>query len=402
MTSALERKSGPSGPLRVAVVAACPFPVPRGTPIRILRLAEAIAARGHEVHVATYHLGSGSISPALRLQRIADIPSYRKIGPGPTLGKLLRVDPALAALLRRLLRSQSFDVVHAHHVEGLIVGAAARRGLRIPLVFDAHTLLMSELPFYSLGLPAAAKAGLGQWMDRFLPRLAEHTVCVTETIRNKLIERAGMDPAKVSVVTNGIEIDHFDPARVTPQPARDARRLIFTGNLAQYQGIDLMLKAFWHVAAQDSEARLVIASDSSFEPYEALARELGIRVRIDLVASPTFDELPRLLASADIAINPRTDCDGVPVKLLNYMAAARPVVSFAGSAPGVTHGVNGWLSESGNVEALGEGIVTLLRDAERARAIGRAAREYVVAHCSWPMAAERCEALYRELASRTS
>jgi len=43
--------------LRIAMIAACPFPWPRGTPIRIHRIAEAVARRGHAVHVVTYHLG---------------------------------------------------------------------------------------------------------------------------------------------------------------------------------------------------------------------------------------------------------------------------------------------------------------------------------------------------------
>ena len=58
--------------LRVAVVAACPFPYPRGTPVRILRLSEEIAARGHEVHVVTYHLGAGEVSDPIHLHRIRD------------------------------------------------------------------------------------------------------------------------------------------------------------------------------------------------------------------------------------------------------------------------------------------------------------------------------------------
>ncbi len=87
--------------------------------------------------------------------------SYRKLGPGPTSQKLLRVDPALTLLLRRLLRSRSFDIIHAHHFEGLLVGAAARVGLDVPLVFDAHTLLMSELPYYSLGPAGVSQSGHG-------------------------------------------------------------------------------------------------------------------------------------------------------------------------------------------------------------------------------------------------
>jgi glycosyltransferase involved in cell wall biosynthesis len=259
---------------------------------------------------------------------------------------------------------------------------------------------MSELPYYALGLPTAAKATLGRWGDRALPRLSEHTICVTDTIRDKLVSQAGMDPSRVSVISNGIEVEHFDPARLPAGTSRTGRRLIFTGNLAEYQGIDLMLKAFRRVVAQVPDARLMIASDSSFEPYDAMARELGVRDRIDLVPSTTFADLPKLLGAADVALNPRTNCDGIPVKLLNYMAAARPAVSFDSSAPGVTHGLNGWLAESGNVEALAAGVVALLQDPARADAIGRAARDYVVEFCSWPKAAERCEAIFESLRAR--
>ena len=78
------------------------------------------------------------------------------------------------------------------------------------------------------------------------------------------------------------------PARTRPRLQRPAGRLIFTGNLAEYQGIDLMLKAFAAALPRIPAARLRIASDSSFEPYEALARELGIRQQIDIISSPSL------------------------------------------------------------------------------------------------------------------
>ncbi|MGH8223090.1 MAG: glycosyltransferase family 4 protein, partial [Woeseiaceae bacterium] len=167
--------------------------MPRGTPIRILRLSEALAGRGHEVHVAAYHLGSGPVGNGVQVHRIRDIPSYRKLGPGPSYRKVLQVDPALGGLLRRMLRDHAFDVIHAHHYEGLLVGAAARIGRRVPLVFDAHSLVAAELPYFPLGLPFRAKAAFGQIMDNALPRLADHTVCVTDVIRDALVGRSGLD-----------------------------------------------------------------------------------------------------------------------------------------------------------------------------------------------------------------
>jgi glycosyltransferase involved in cell wall biosynthesis len=389
--------------LRIGVVAACPFPVPRGTPIRILRMAEALAERGHEVHVVTYHLGSGPVAPGVQLHRIDDIPSYRKLSPGPSYRKLIQVDTRLARLLRRLARELAFDVLHAHHYEGALVAGYARRGLPIPVVFDAHTLLMSELPFYPLGLPVGVKRSLGIWMDRWIPRLADHTVTVTEAIHDRLIQDAGIAPDEVTVIANGVELEHFDPATHPPAPGARAPTLVFTGNLAEYQGIDLMLEAFARVLRRKPAARLLIGSDSPFAPYEALAARLGVRGSIDIVDSPAFTELPALLARGDVALNPRVDCQGVPVKLLNYMAAARPVVSFAGSAPGVTHAKTGWLAPSGDIAAFADGIVALLEQPDSAAAIGRAGRAYVAANCSWPAVAERCEALYERLiAARSS
>jgi glycosyltransferase involved in cell wall biosynthesis len=194
-----------------------------------------------------------------------------------------------------------------------------------------------------------------------------------------------------------VELEHFDPQKYPARAPSHAPTLVFTGNLAEYQGIDHMLEAFARVVRRVPEARLLIGSDSPFAPYEGLAARLGIRDRIDLIHAPAFADLPALLARGDVALNPRVDCDGVPVKLLNYMAAARPVVSFKGSAPGVTHEENGWLAPSGDVDAFAGGIVALLQDRPQAERIGNAARKYVARNYRWPVVAERCEALYNQL-----
>jgi glycosyltransferase involved in cell wall biosynthesis len=386
-----------SRPFRIAVVAACPFPLARGTPVRVLRLSEALADRGHEVHVLTYHLGSGPVAPAVQVHRIRNVPSYQKLSPGPTYAKLFRVDPLLIGLSRRLLRAQPFDVVHAHHYEGLLVAAAARLGRKIPIVYDAHTLLMNELPSYPLGLPFGVKRAISIGMDRLLPALADHTVCVSQVIHDRLVTHTGIDPKNVSVMANGVEFEHFDPTPYAAAARSADKTVIFTGNLAAYQGVDLLLKAFALVLARVPTARLVIGTDSSFEAYEALAVELGMRERIDLIPSPSFADLPRLIASADVAVNPRVDCDGIPVKLLNYMASGRAVVSFDSSAPGVIHGQTGWLVPSGDVTALAAGIVSLLDNSVLAARLGAAARQYVANNSRWSIVAERCEALYRSL-----
>jgi glycosyltransferase involved in cell wall biosynthesis len=379
------------------MVAACPYPARRGTPIRIHRLAEAMAARGHEVHVVTYHFGSGDTDSALSVHRIPSISPYRKLSPGPTYVKLGLLDPLLAIKLWQVLRKFRVDLIHAHHFEGLLVSAAARLWSRTPLIFDAHTLLTSELPFYRLGLPLRAKQRIAATFDRRLPGIADHVITVTERIRSRLLQMGAVEEDKVTVVPNGVESQFFsENGNGGTNGGTGGPTLIFTGNLAPYQGIDLMLRALRKVLNRRSDVRLKIVTESSFAHYDTLAQELGVSGAIEVVQA-RFDEIPGLLAGATVAVNPRIDCDGIPVKLLNYMAAGKPVLSFAGSAPGVHHQRTGWLVADGDVDGFAEGALTLLGNAELAKALGQNARRLVQDQHDWERSAELTESIYRRV-----
>jgi glycosyltransferase involved in cell wall biosynthesis len=377
--------------LRVAMVAACPFPWPRGTPIRIQCIAEAMAHRGHTVDVLTYHLGEAVSDSPYRIHRIPDVPSYRRTAPGPTVRKLIQLDPMLARLLRRLHHEHPYDVVHAHHYEGLLVASHAVRGP--PVIYDAHTLLAGELPTYRLGLPRWLVRAVARRLDRHLPRRANRVIAVSETIRDTLLALGASAPQQIHVIPNGVECQRFPVEHgITP----DWGRVIFTGNLAAYQGIDLLLKAFATLHARRANIRLMIVSESSFAPFEALAQQLGIRGAVDL-RQVSFPQQPALLAAAGIAVNPRVQCDGIPQKLLNYMAAGMPIVTFEGSAGPVRHEVTGLRVPNGDTAAMANAMERLLTDREMARKLGDTAREQALRDFSWEHVAARAEQVYREV-----
>ena len=382
--------------LRIAMIAACPFPWPRGTPIRIERIADAVARRGHAVHVVTYHLGTVAGDAPYIVHRIRDVPGYRRTDPGPTLRKLFQLDPMLAGLLRRLHREIRFDVVHAHHYEGLLVASHALR--RIPIVYDAHTLLASELPTYPLHLPRGWVRAAAPWLDSILPRRADRIIAVSETIRETLVTGGAVPSRHLQVIPNGVEWQHFAGTKgSTP----DGRTLIFTGNLAPYQGVELMLEAFARLHLRRTDARLMIVTDSPFAPFESLARRFGIRADVDLRQSP-FAEQPALLAQASVAINPRVRCDGIPQKLLNYMAAGVPIATFDSSAGPVRHEVTGLRVPDGDTAAMAGAMERLLADRVLARRLGDAAREQARREFSWDQVALRVERVYHEAMAQAS
>jgi glycosyltransferase involved in cell wall biosynthesis len=386
--------------LSVAVVAACPFPYSRGTPIRIHRLSNAVAQQGVQVHVVTYHLGQPASEAAYKITRIPRIRTYNRYAPGPSYQKLLVVDPVLAITLRRLLNRHSFDLIHAHHFEGLAVALAARNPAQHPIVYDAHTTLESELPYYRLGFSQSLKKALGRRLDRTLPRRADHVISVTDRISHRLIDEAQIPEERVTVVSNGVEMEPFLKARPKQPAERSAgNTVIFSGNLSNYQGIELLLHAFRIVVKTIPACRLLIVSHSSFNDYDNLAAELGISDTIDVIDAD-FSGLPALLAAADVAVNPRTDCDGIPQKLLNYMAAGLPIVSFEGSAVSIAHNETGWVVENGDIPGFAKGIIRLLTDVELGARLGGNARAVGQSEYSWERSAGKTIAVYEQVLNR--
>lgn len=374
------------------MVAACPFPAPRGTPVRIRRIAEALARRGHAVHVFTYPVGRTVPLPGITLHRTARVPFYIKESAGPSAAKLLALDPLLAMKLRRLVRKLAIDVIHAHHAEGMLCSLPARHATGVPLVYDVHTLLGAELPYFAPAPFKGTFARIGRRLDISLPAAADRVIAVSDQIRAALLADGRLTDSHVQMIPNGVEEELLAAKPVAPGHGD----LVYAGNLAPFQGISHLLKALPSMLRARPALRLRLLTDERFDAYEAEAVALGVRDRITIEHVP-FTELPRRLASAAVAINPRTECTGIPQKLMNYMAAACPIVSFAGSAKHVEHGASALVVPDGDVEGMAAATLRLLDDTALARRLGECARQQARAHFTWDRMAERIEGVYHEV-----
>jgi glycosyltransferase involved in cell wall biosynthesis len=359
--------------------------------LRIERLSEALTALGHDVEVITYPVGEASSTPLFPIHRAGGKLQIGTIAPGPNVAKLLRYDPMLARKIGQLMSSKPFDVIHAHHIEGLLTAWWGRGRARVPLVYDAHTMLGSELPSYRDGLIGRLMGSAGRWLDSRLPPLADHVVTVTSDIRDRLLESGQLTPDRITVAMNGVELGHFH--RAVGQMPLAPDRIIYTGTLAAYQGFDLLLRAFAKAHAIRPTMRLVVVASSTFDRYEDLARELGIRDAI-VIEEDVFAGLPDRLAEAAMAVMPRTVCDGIPQKLLNYMAAGKAIVASAGSAKVIKDGVNGLVVPNGDVDAFAAALLRLSDETRLRQELGQAAFRYVDRECAWSRTAQICQEVY--------
>jgi glycosyltransferase involved in cell wall biosynthesis len=93
----------------------------------------------------------------------------------------------------------------------------------------------------------------------------------------------------------------------------------------------------------------------------------------------------------------RPECPGHPIKLLNYMLAGKPIVCFAGAAKGVRHLHDAFIVSDHDCDALGRGIITLLKDRALAAELGANARATVVAEFDWRQICRKIERIYDRL-----
>jgi len=378
-------------------VAACPFPYPRGTPIRIFRMAQALSELGQEVHVITYHLGQREQSSSFVIHRIPNLPFYQKMSPGPSYLKLLAVDPVLSLKVIRLYKKYKFDIIHAHHVEGFLAALPVRLFGNTPIIFDMHTLLATELQYYQINfLHRSWLKKIGMFLDWNLPKYADHLISVTEEIKDKLINNADIPPEGVSVISNGIEFEHFGQVGEIPKSKRKSTILGYAGNFAEYQGVGVMLKALRILRQTHPHIRLHLYSKDNIDKYKPIIERLNITSNVKIFPSD-FQDLPNQLAQADILLNPRPDGAGHPLKLLNYMAAGKPIISFARSGHFLKHGENSWIVADDNSQAFADGIEYLLANEKLAEDLGKNAKAFVKQGFSWQSKGSEIIELYKDI-----
>ena len=275
--------------------------------------------------------------------------------------------------------------------------AARRFASACPIVYDSHTLLASELPHYRVGLPGGMKRKLGELIDRQLPRRADAVIAVTEGMRDWLVKLGGVAPDRCAVISNGVEFGHFAAGARHAVLDRDVPRVTFAGNLADYQGIALLFEAFALVRRRHPQPGSSCSAARSWADTPRSPNGWASWTP-SISSNPILPSCPSRLGAGNVLVNPRTACDGIPQKLLNYMASGRPIVSFSGSAPPLTHERNALLADDGDVGEFAQAILRLLDDSSlSARLAGEAQRTVGQDH-DWSRVAAQVEAVYADLA----
>ena len=275
------------------------------------------------------------------------------------------IDWSLFGRLYRTFAHERVDVVLTHHLGQLVYAAPAGRlaGARIIHVeHDSHS-----------ARPPRARRQL-----RILAAVCHRVVAVGSGVRDFLVEQVGIPSSRVETIPNGVDTRLFRPeARRTKLDLGlpdDGLLVGHVGRLVPAKDHATLLEAFRRVLIAQPSSRLVLVGEGSLRSsLEARAREFGIQARVHWLGgrADVADILPHL----DVFVLSSV-LEGVPLAVLEAMAAARPVVSTrVGDVDRlIVDGRTGLLVAPGHPGALGEAVTALLGDPGFARRLGQDAR----------------------------
>ncbi|MBU2265465.1 MAG: glycosyltransferase family 4 protein, partial [Candidatus Omnitrophica bacterium] len=288
------------------------------------------------------------------------------------------------AVFSSFLKEVKPDVVHVHnmhyfskmHIETL---QGMCREKKIPLILTAHNV----------------------WDDILYLELAHdiewsHIIAVSHFIKKEMIG-IGIDDREITVVHHGVDQDRFKPGVKTNDvlakyPQLKGKRVIFhPARIGLAKGCDTSIKAVNMVRQKDPNVVLVLAGSKNIIDWGGTQQkdiaylvELVKHFKMEkniLIDMYTLDEVKEIYEISDICLYPSTACEPFGLTMLEAMAMAKPMVvtNMGGMPEVIKDGINGFVVQMKDFEALAAKICQLLEDKKLARRFGYTGRQIVEA-----------------------
>lgn len=318
----------------------------------------------------------------------------------PSWGKCFRLQMARRFDLRpvkeliQLIRLNDYQLLHAHTPRTALVAALASARTGLPWIYHVHS-------------PAARDSArplinrINAMIERRSLIHCQRIITVSESLRSDCIALGHAD-RKISVVHNGV------PAICPPRsstPVVGGRWTIgMVALMRPRKGLEIVLDAMSKLRRDGLDVRLRCIGPFETQTYSDSIDEQIQRLALnDVVDREGFVEnVPAVLAEMDAMILPSLYGEGLPMVVLEAMAAAVPVIAtrVEGTPEAITHGVEGLLAEPGDAESLADQIRDLITGRYDWKAISAAAKERHQEAFSDDAMARKTAAVYHETLQR--
>jgi len=308
--------------------------------------------------------------------------------------------PDFGTRFRRFMERLSFARHSLRHlVDAGYDAVIVNKPFDFPILWRArHKGLRAQTVFRSGGRDFFAG-------DRWFAGAIDHWL---STSRYNAVQVAARYRRHVDVIHNGVDVDDF---RLMPRGnafrARfgidaDAVTLVSIGRLVGLKGLRVVIEAM----ATLPGVHFIIAGDGPEQPrLQAQAAALGVAARVHFAGRVAHSDLPRLLADADIFVQPSVSEESFGISLVEAMACGLPVLAsrLGGMLEIVVPGETGELLAAGDVPVWREAMGRLAADATLRTRLGQAGRIRAENHFTWAANARQLEELLeRGMANRAA
>lgn len=387
------------------MIAPLPFFEDRGSPIRVYEEAKALTKLGFQVDVVCYHLGRDVLG-VNKIHRIINIPWYNRITSGPTYHKVY-LDMLLFSKAFEVMKDNRFDIIHAHLHEGAAIAQIMKSVFKIekPVIFDAQGSLVGEMSSHGFIKPSS-------FMFRFW-RIVEKKVCEESAAilasSPQLVEILKRDfdieKKKIKLIPDGVDINFFNPNRFHEEEIRQKYQLvnneiiIYTGIFTKHQGLNFLIEEVIPLVVKKYQNAKFLLVGYPVNEYIRLAKKMRVNNNTLFTGKQRYDEIPRFLAAADVAITPKyMETGEANLKILTYMAMGLPTVAFNNTYTRklLAEG-SGLTTRPDDAEEFADAILNLLDNPRRRKAMGQKARSIVENEYSWLSIAKEIGKIYTHL-----
>jgi glycosyltransferase involved in cell wall biosynthesis len=358
-------------------------------PITVMQVTWGLVAGGAEMYAFTVAANlnarkyssmlcaidkGGALEPEIERQGLPYFVMNRRQG----------IDLKLMWRLYRLFKENKVRVVHTHHFNQLFYSLLGAKLTGARIVHMEHSVEFLKRKRLAMAL-------------KFLSRFCDKVIAIGSDGARALKELAGIPEHKLEIIRAGV-----DPAshRESKSEARLALGLnpseeiaVIVARLFPEKNHKLLLRAFAEVVGRVANARLLIVGEGVEEAAigDEIAR-LKLNERVTMMG--VRRDVARILAAADTFVL-SSDREGLPIAVLEAMAAAKPVIATAvGDLPMVVKdGETGLIVPAKDAQALARALVEIFSNKERARKMGENGLRAVDAYSLQSMI-DKFEALY--------
>ena len=288
------------------------------------------------------------------LDERSDLPIGENWGRGYRVKMRGRWDLFQSKRLAEVVRNENYQLLHAHTPRTAMLASAASRLTGVPWVYHVHSPASRD-----------CERMLSNRINAFIEKRSlsncSHVVCVSNSLREDLI-RNGHSPDSVTVIHNGVPA--IRPERNSVPLVGETWVIGMIALMRNRKGLEVVLDALARLLERGHHVKLRCIGPFETEAYrnqiDRQISDLQIGPHIEWVGFT--DNVPEELSRLDAMVLPSLFGEGLPMVVLESMAAAVPVIAtkVEGTPEAVRHGVEGLLAEPRDAESLANQIEALV------------------------------------------